>query len=355
MLSATSSETSSRATASLAPNAGYAEGPAWGVLTGVQILSVGSYAPEQIVSNADLAALGCDEQWIEQRTGIRERRRAAETQATSDLALIAAQRCLNAAGVASRELDLIIVCTMTPDHPAPSTACILQNGLGATCGAMDLNAACSGFMYGLITAAQFVRTGACRRVLVVGAEVMMRTIDPTDVKTYPLFGDGAGAVLVGAGNDSQGLLSFNLGSDGSGAKLLCVPAGGTREPITSAAIETGRQYMRMDGRAVFKWAVNLVEESLLAAMEKAGVTSDQISAVVLHQANKRILESAMSDLGFGPEKLLMNLDRYGNTSAASIPLVLDEAVSQGRIRRGDLVLMCGFGAGLSWGVALMRW
>lgn len=335
------------------------QGP-WGALTGVQILATGSYVPPKVVTNADLAQLGCDEQWIEQRTGIRERRHATSNLATSDLAREAALRCLVAANAEARDLDLIIVCTMTPDHLTPSTACLVQHQLGAVCGAMDLNAACSGFMYGLITASQFVRSGMCRRVLVVGAEVMSRTVDPADVKTFPLFGDGAGAVLVGPSDDaqglqSQGLLAFNLGSDGSGAGLLNIPAGGSREPITEASLNEHRQYMHMEGKPVFKWAVKLVEEAMLGAMERAGVTSDQVAAVVLHQANARILDAAMSDLGFDTEKVLMNLDRYGNTSAASVPLVLDQAVQQGRIKRGDLVLMCGFGAGLTWGVALMRW
>jgi 3-oxoacyl-[acyl-carrier-protein] synthase-3 len=321
----------------------------------VQVLATGSFVPPQVVTNSDLKALGCDDEWILKRTGIRERRKAAPEVATSDLAREAAIECLRAANCESRELDLIILCTMTPDYPTPSTACLLQHQLGATCGAMDLNAACSGFMYGLVTAAQFVRSGMCRKVLVVGAEVMSRAIDPTDVKTYPLFGDGAAAVLVGAGDAEQGLLAYNLGSDGSGAALLNAPAGGSREPVTPVSLAACRQYMRMDGRPVFKWAVKLVEESILEAMERAGVTSDQVAAVVLHQANARILDAAVSDLGFGRDKVIMNLDRYGNTSAASIPLVLDEATRDGRIRRGDLVLMCGFGAGLTWGVGLMRW
>lgn len=327
----------------------------WGVLTGVQILATGAYVPPQVVTNADLKALGCDDEWILKRTGIRERRKAADDVATSDLAREAALECLRAANCESRELDLIILCTMTPDYPTPSTACLLQHQLGATCGAMDLNAACSGFMYGLVTAAQFIRSGMCRRVLVVGAEVMTRAIDPTDVKTFPLFGDGAAAVLVGAGDPSQGLLTYNLGSDGSGAALLNAPAGGSREPLTPQSLAACRQYMRMDGRPVFKWAVKLVEEAMLEAMERAGVTSDEVAAVVLHQANARILDAAVSDLGFGRDKVIMNLDRYGNTSAASIPLVLHEATRDGRIRRGDLVLLCGFGAGLTWGVGLMRW
>jgi len=327
----------------------------WGVLTGIQILATGAYVPPQIVTNADLAQLGCDEQWIQQRTGIRERRRAADDVASSDLAREASLRCLQTAGIGPREIDFILVCTMTPDFYTPSTSCLLQHQLGATCGAMDVNAACSGFMYGLVTAGQFVRAGTYRRVLVVGTEVMSRCVDPSDVKTYPLFGDGAAAVLVGAGDESQGLLAFNLGSDGSGAALLKAAAGGSREPLTPDALAQGRQYMKMEGRPVFKWAVKLVEEAMLGAMERAGVTSDQVAAVVLHQANARILDAAMSDLGFAPSKVIMNLDRYGNTSAASIPLVLDESVRDGRIRRGDLVLMCGFGAGLTWGVGLMRW
>jgi len=325
------------------------------VLTGVQVVATGSYLPPQVVTNADLKALGCDDEWILKRTGIRERRKAAIDVATSDLAREAALGCLRAANCESRELDLIIVCTMTPDYTTPSTACLLQHQLGATCGAMDLNAACSGFMYGLVTGAQFVRSGMCRRVLVVGAEVMSRCIDPTDVKTFPLFGDGAAGVLLGAGDTSQGLLAYNLGSDGSGAALLNAPAGGSREPLTAESLAASRQYMRMEGRPVFKWAVKLVEEAMLGAMERAGVTSDDVAAVVLHQANARILDAAVSDLGFGRDKVIMNLDRYGNTSAASIPLVLDEATRDGRINRGDLVLMCGFGAGLTWGVGLMRW
>lgn len=333
---------------------GSIRGP-WGVLTGVQVAATGAYVPPQVVTNADLRALGCDDDWILKRTGIRERRKAADDVATSDLAREASLACLRAANIESRDLDLIIVCTMTPDYLTPSTACLLQHQLGATCGAMDLNAACSGFMYGLVTGAQFVRSGMCHRVLVVGAEVMTRAIDPTDVKTFPLFGDGAAAVLLDAGDDSQGLLAYNLGSDGSGAALLNAPAGGSREPLTPESLADSRQYMRMDGRPVFKWAVKLVEEAMLGAMERAGVTSDDVAAVVLHQANARILDAAVSDLGFGRDKVIMNLDRYGNTSAASIPLVLDEATRAGRIRRGDLVLMCGFGAGLTWGVGLMRW
>jgi 3-oxoacyl-[acyl-carrier-protein] synthase III len=327
----------------------------WGVLTGVQILATGAYAPETLLTNADLASLGCDEQWILQRTGIRERRKAAEHLATSDLALEAAARCLRNANFSAAKVDLILVCTMTPDHATPSTACIVQQALGATCGAVDLNAACSGFMYGLITAAHFVKSETFRNVLVIGAEIMSRTVNPQDIKTVPLFGDGAGAALVSTGDAQQGLLSFNLGSDGSGGCLLNIPAGGSREPITTETLQNKRQYMYMDGKPVFKWAVRLVTEALLGAMEKASVTSDNISLVLLHQANARILDAVINEIGFPKEKVLMNLDKYGNTSAASVPLVLDEANQAGKLKRGDLVLLCGFGAGLTWGVSLLRW
>ena len=327
----------------------------WCTLTGVQILATGSYAPAAKLTNAQLAALGCDEEWIVQRTGIRERRVASPQEATSDLAREAALRCLQNAQLTPRDIDLILVCTMTPDFQTPSTACLLQHQLGATCGAIDINAACSGFMYGLVTAAQFVRTGVYRRVLVVGAEVMSRTVDPTDLKTVPLFGDGAGAVIVGAGEASQGLLSFNLGSDGSGECLLKIPGGGSREPITGETLTTRRQYMFMEGKPVFKWAVRLVSEALLGALEKAGVTSDDVSLVLLHQANARILDAVVKEVGLSSEKVLMNLDRYGNTSAGSIPLALDEAYRTGRIQPGSRILLCGFGAGLAWGTALLQW
>jgi 3-oxoacyl-[acyl-carrier-protein] synthase III len=327
----------------------------WGSTTGVQILATGAYAPEAVLTNAELARLGCDEAWIIQRTGIRERRIAAANQATSDLALAATQQCLQRAGCSAKEIDLLLVCTMTPDHLTPSTACLVQHALGATCAAIDMNAACSGFMYGLITAAQFVRSGVYRRVLVIGAEVMSRTIDPADLKTVPLFGDGAGAILLGAGEASQGLLTFNLGSDGGGACFLNIPGGGSREPLTADRLEQRRQFMLMDGKPVFKWAVRIVAEALLGAMEHAGVTSDEIALVIMHQANARILDAISSDIGFPAEKIVKNLDRFGNTSAASIPLALHEAAQAGRIQRGDLILLCGFGAGLTWGVSLVRW
>jgi 3-oxoacyl-[acyl-carrier-protein] synthase-3 len=324
-------------------------------VTGVQIVGTGSYAPQQVVRNEDLAILGYDPEWIIQRTGIRERRRAAEDEATSDLAYKAAQRCLDDANVSASELDLILVATMTPDMPTPSTACLLQRRLGCTAAAMDLNAACSGFMYALVTGAQFIKTGVMKRVLVVGADLMSRTVHPDDRKTFPLFGDGAGAALLGSAGDDHGLLSFTLGADGGGAELLCVPGGGSREPLTSETIEARRQFMFMDGRQVFKWAVRTCGDAMRQTVDDAGLSMDDIDLVVLHQANIRIIDAACENLGLQRDKVFVNLDRYGNTSAGSIPLALDEARRQGRVHSGDNVLFCGFGAGLAWAAGVMRW
>lgn len=331
-------------------------------ILGVRVLGTGSFVPEKVVRNEDLAELGCDSQWIIQRTGIRERRHASPSQATSDLAWPAIQSCLEAAGVSGTEIDLIIVATMTPDYATPSTACLLQARLGATqAGALDINAACSGFTYALITGAQFVRSGAYRRVLVVGADVMSRVVNPKDVKTYPLFGDGAGAALIGPSEDSGtggqpiGILAYQLGADGTGGDLLKVPGCGSREPITPEAIEAERHFLQMDGRPVFKWAVRLVSESIVSLTEQAGVTLSDVAQVILHQANLRIIDAAIGDLNLPPEKVFVNLDRFGNTSAASIPIALDEACRTGKIRRGDLALMCGFGAGLTWASCLLRY
>ena len=324
-------------------------------LTGVQIVACGAYAPPQVVTNADLAVHGYDADWIVQRTGIRERRRAESCVAASDLAYEASIRCLQSAGITASEIDLIVLATMTPDSPIPSTACQLQRRLGCRAAAMDVGAACAGFMYALVTGMQFVKTGCARRVLVVGSDVMTRTINPADKKTFPLFGDGAGAVLLGAGGDEQGLLAYQLGADGSGADLLSIPGGGSREPLTPELLAAGRQFIQMDGRAVFKWAVKLLVDSIRGTVASAGLRMDDLSLVILHQANRRILDAAAESLGIASEKLIINLDRYGNTSAGSIPLAIDEVLAAGRLQRGDHVLLSGFGAGLSWGTGVLRW
>jgi 3-oxoacyl-[acyl-carrier-protein] synthase III len=329
----------------------------------VQVLACGAYAPPQVVTNEDLARHGYDPQWIVQRTGILARRRAADDVAASDLAYEAAVRCIarKAANIGRQppevldEIDLILLATMTPDSPIPSTACQLQRRLSCRAAAMDVGAACAGFMYALVTGMQFVKTGTARRVLVVGSDVMTRTINPVDKKTFPLFGDGAGAVLLGPGSEQQGLLAYSLGADGRGAELLSIPGGGSREPLTAASLAAGRQFIQMDGRAVFKWAVNLLVDSIRSVIQAAGLTTNDLSLVILHQANRRILDAAADALGIAREKLVINLDRFGNTSAGSIPLALDEVLAAGRLQRGDHVLLSGFGAGLSWGTAVLRW
>lgn len=328
-----------------------------------------AFAPERIVPNQELEHLGCDSDWIIQRTGIRERRWASLQQSSSDLAYEAGVRCLQRSGVEPGDIDLILVATITPDHSTPSTACLLQQRLGCIAPAMDISAACSGFMYALITGAQFLQSRAYRNVLIVGAEVMSRTVDPTDVKTFPLFGDGAGAVLLqpapertgqpalnGAEDTDppSGILAYTLGSEGS-IEALCVRAGGSREPISIEAIQSGRQYMRMDGRSVFKWAVRCVVDTCRDMLAATGYQASDVDRVILHQANTRIIDSAMADLGFESDQVIVNLDRYGNTSAASIPIAMAEAQDNGKLNRGDLVLLCGFGAGLTWGTALVRW
>ena len=326
-----------------------------GSVSHVRVAATGSFAPDQIVTNQDLEELGYDSDWIIRRTGILERRKAAEDQATSDLCYEAALRCMRRADVSADQIDLIIVATMTPDHATPSTACHLQRRLGANAPAMDVNAACAGFMYALVTAAQFVSAGNSWCALVVGADLMSRTVNPADEKTYPLFGDAAGAVLLTEDDSCDGILSYQLGSEGCGGEMLCVPAGGTRMPMTPELHSTGQQFLRMDGRNVFKWAVRLFDESAKQVLRHADVAAADLGLVVLHQANQRIIDSAVSDLHVPADKVFVNLDRYGNTSGASIPLAIDEAVAAGRIQRDDLVLLCGFGAGLAWGTALMRW
>lgn len=327
-----------------------------GKVCGVRIAATGSFVPENEVSNEDLAALGCDSEWIVRRTGIRTRFHASPDQATSDLCFHAAKQCMDRAGVTADQIDLIIVATITPDHPTPSTACHLQRRLGAVAPAMDVNAACAGFMYAMVTAAQFIAAGNNQCVLVVGADLMSRTVDPDDKKTYPLFGDAAGAVLMTPDSKEQGeILSYQLGSEGCGGEMLCIPAGGTRMQSTGDTLAEGHQYLKMDGRNVFKWAVRVFEESAHQVLQQASVKPSELALVVMHQANQRIIDSAVSDLGVQPHRVFVNLDRYGNTSGASIPLALDEAHQAGKISKGDLVLLCGFGAGLSWGTAVMRW
>ena len=325
-------------------------------LTGFQIVATGSYAPDARVSNDDLQTrLGFDSRWIAERTGIRERRHAPPGVATSDLCREACLRCLRAAGVPKEDVDLLIVATHTPDLAMPGTACLVQEKLGLLCGAFDVQAACAGFMYALAIGAQFVRSGNATRCLVAGADVSSRIVNPADQTTYPLFGDGAGAVLLSSAGSEQGFLAYQLGTDGSGAGLLGRPAGGSRTPLTTETLQAKQQYFQMNGRAVFRWAVETVCRSVGELLHATGLTATDLHLFVPHQANQRILAAVGERLGLPPERVYSNIAHYGNTMAGSIPLALDEAAAEGRIHRGDRILMSGFGAGLSWGSAILQW
>ncbi len=324
----------------------------------VKIAGVGKYVPERIMPNSELEQLvDTSDEWIQARTGIKERRIAAAEESTSSLAMRAAEAALNNAGAAAEEVDLIILATCTPDYGGmPSTASVVQNGIGATrAGAFDLNAVCSGFLYALSTGSQFIAAGTYRTVLVIGAETFSRILDWQDRSTCVLFGDGAGAVVLRATDEPGGLLSFVLGSDGSGACHLYVPAGGSRLPASHATVDERKHYVKMNGREVFRFATSVVPDSVLQAIERAGLTTDDVDVLVPHQANIRIIDSQLRRLKMREEVAFANVQRYGNTSAASVPLALCEAVEAGRIRSGDTVVLTGFGAGLSWGAAVWKW
>ena len=322
------------------------------------ILGVGSYAPPQVVTNDELAArMETTDEWIRSRTGIRARRVAAPEVATSDLALAAAKNALADAALSSTDLDLIIVATGTPDYPGsfPSTAAVVQEALGAKrAAAFDLGAVCAGFSYALHVAAQMVRAGGNEHVLVIGAETFSRILNWEDRSTAVLFGDGAGAAVVGPVSEG-GYLGGILGADGSGGALLNVAAGGSRQPLTPACLASRANTVYQNGREVYKFAVRIMGEAAAQAVEALGLSTQDVDLFIPHQANIRIIEKAAERMGLPMEKVFVNLDRYGNTSAASIPLALDEAVKAGRVRRGDLIVLVGFGAGLTWGANVIRW
>jgi len=325
-------------------------------LLGIQVLSCGSYVPDRVVTNEDLqASAGFDPDWISQRSGIHERRYAADDQATSDLCIAAARKAIRRAGVDPQDIDLVLVGTFTPDFSFPSTACLVQDALGLDAGAVDMQAACAGFMYALATGAQYVATGNSKLALVIGGDCNSRVTDPTDQRTAPLFGDGAGAVLLSQGDSHQGLMCYQIGADGSGGSLLECPVGGSRRPIEHTHIDERLQYLKMDGRSVFKWAVRVVTDTIELMLEKTGMSVHDVDLYVFHQANIRIINKAMEQLGIPQDKAFNNLHKFGNTSGGSIPIALDEAFQAGRINRGDTILMSGFGAGLSWGTGLLRW
>jgi 3-oxoacyl-[acyl-carrier-protein] synthase-3 len=308
-----------------------------------------------VVTNEHLhERLGFDPEWIVKRTGIRERRHSLPHQATSDLCCEAALNCMAKTDVNPKDIDLLLVGTFSPDMAFPSVACLVQDQLKLACPAVDLQAACAGFMYALITGAAYVLSGVSKLALIIGGDCNSRIINPSDLKTYPLFGDGAGAVLLAAGRPDQGILSYSLGADGGGGDLLNRPACGTRMPPTPEILANNLHYLHMDGRAVFRWAVGILVDTIQDVLHDANLTVNDVDLFIPHQANIRIT-NALDVLDIPRNKVFINLDRYGNTSAGSIPLALDEAVTEGRVKPGNLIILSGFGAGLAWGTALMRW
>jgi 3-oxoacyl-[acyl-carrier-protein] synthase III len=318
----------------------------------------GMAVPDQVLTNADLARMvDTSDEWIVTRTGIRERRIVGPGESTSTLATEAGRRALVCAGVAPQAIDLVVLATCTPDRPFPATACTVQANLGIpSAGAFDLAAACSGFVYGLSVATSMIQSGAARNVLFLAADVFSRSfINWNDRTTCVLFGDGAGALVLQASDQPTGMLACDLGSSGENEDLMVVEAGGTRDPLTAELIEQGKQHFVMQGREVFKLAVRGMADSSARALELAGLTLDDIGLVVPHQANLRIIEAAAKRLELPLDRFLINLDRFGNTSAATIPIGLVEAVDAGRLKAGDHVLVTAFGGGLTWGSAVIRW
>jgi 3-oxoacyl-[acyl-carrier-protein] synthase-3 len=322
------------------------------------ILGTGSYAPARVMTNAELAKIvDTSDEWIRTRSGIRERRIAAEGEATSDMGVQAARRAMEDAGVTPADIDLLIVATITPDLPMPATACIMQQKLGVptTAACFDLNAACTGFLYALDTACAMLGSGRYRKALVVGVEKLSTIVDWKDRTTCVLFGDGAGAVVIGTAEPGRGLMGTKLGALGENVDLLCIPSGGSTAPATPASIAAGSHFIKMKGKEVFKLAVRVMDEAARDILEQHHLRADQISLVIPHQANLRIIEAISQYLELPMERFFVNVDRYGNTSAASIPIALDEARRTGRIKSGDITLLVAFGAGLTYGSALIRW
>ena len=323
-----------------------------------QITALGMYVPEKRVTNDDLALLvDTSDEWIRERSGISERRIVSDGQANSDLSVKAIENAFQGGDFRPEELDLIIVATVTPDMMFPSTACIVQDKIGAkNAWSFDLSGACSGFLYAMATGAQFIQTGMYKKVLVVGTDVMSSILNFEDRSTCVLFGDGAGAILLEPTEDPDvGIIDFLLHSDGAGGKFLYMPAGGSLHPASHETIDKKMHYVHQDGRNVFKHAVKLITEVSRDILERNGYTADDVNLLIPHQANLRIIQSSLERLGVSPDRVVINIDRYANTTAATIPIGLTEAHQQGRIKKGDLLLLASFGAGFTWGSVLLRW
>ena len=320
------------------------------------ILGTGAYAPERVVTNADLERMvETSDSWIRERTGIRERRVVPPGQACSDLAVEAANRALVAAGISPSDIEMILLATCTGDSPLPATACLVQHRIGAVrAGACDISAACCGFLYALAVGDAYIKSGM-RYVLVIGSEVMSAITDWTDRNTCVLFGDGAGAVVLGRSEGASRVLSTHLHANGGISDLIYVPGGGSRDPASQEVLQDKRCYIKMRGNETFKIAVKTMEEATHEALKANGMVPQEMDLFIPHQANVRILRAVSQRLGISEEKVMINLDRFGNTSAASIPLALDQAVQEGRLKRGHKVVMAAFGAGLTWASAVVHW
>ena len=321
------------------------------------ILGVGMAVPDKVLSNADLERMvETNDEWITTRTGIKERRICSPEETSSTLGILAARRALADAGVAAEEIDLVICATATGDYPWPATACLIQREIGAArAAAFDLSAACSGFTYGLACASSMIQTGAHRRVLVVGVDTLTKQVDWNDRGTCILFGDGAGAVVLGTCAPDEGVLSSFLGADGHGFDQIWLESGGNRVPVTIQMMEEGRNFIRMKGAEVYKFAVKIMGEACIEALCRANLTPEDVSLFIPHQANIRIINAAAERMKLPPEKVFLNVHKYGNTSAGSIPIGLAEAVHEGRVNRGDVLVFVGFGAGLTWGANVVKW
>ena len=322
-----------------------------------RITGTGSYVPEKVLSNSDLEKMvDTSDEWITERTGIKERRIAKNLQAASDLGIEASKKAMHSAGIKPKDIDLIIVATVTPDMPLPSTASIIQGRLGAkNAAAFDLNATCSGFLYGMAVVDSFIKTKGFKKILLIGSEVLSRVTDWEDRTTCVLFGDGAGAVVIEPTGQNRGIMSTHIHSDGNLWDLICLPGGGSRHPASKESLKDKLHYIKMKGNETFKVAVRTLESLVIDTLKANKIKPSQLAMLIPHQANMRIIQATAKRLNLPMDKVVVNIDKYGNTSSASIPIALDEAVRTNKIRNGDYILLEAFGGGLTWASALIRW